>query len=95
VLWRAVCKAQWSWAVEWREAFLVFARRCEGEPSRRMVAYFFTQHCAPADLVTLLEHLAKERVLVPRDARRIEELLLTQVHKDGLWKHQQGRRQPA
>jgi hypothetical protein len=44
--WRALVRAQWSTSVEWRDAFLVFARRPD-RTSAEMVGYFFTRHCAP------------------------------------------------
>jgi hypothetical protein len=93
--WRALVRAQWSTSVEWREAFLVFARRCDGVPSRAVLAHFFAHHCAPHDLVTLLESLVQEQVLLRRDGRMIEEILLRQCDHEGQWKHQQGRKQPA
>jgi hypothetical protein len=91
VWWLAISRAQWSQAVEWREAFLVFARR-PGFTSAEMVAYFFTHHCAPHDLVTLLEALVQEQVLLARDGRRIEEVLLAQCDAEGQWNHQHHRK---
>jgi len=94
VWWRAISRAQWSASAEWREAFLVFARRSD-RTSAEMVHYFFTRHYAPHDLVTLLEALVQERVLLARDGHSIEEVLLQQCDAQGQWKHERGRRQPA
>jgi hypothetical protein len=90
-LWRAIVRARWSGAVEWRTVFLDFARRCTGVPSRAVVTVFFAQHCAPHDLMTLIEALVQEQVLLRRDGRRIEEILLGQCDAQGAWKHQRGR----
>jgi hypothetical protein len=75
--------------------FLDFAHRCAGEPSRAVVTVFFARHCAPNDLVTLIETLVQEQVLLRRDGRRIEEVLLGHCDAQGQWKHQRGRRQSA
>ena len=94
--WRAIVRAQWSASVAWRQAFLTFARRQDTEfIERDLVCTFFMRHCTPADLITLLEALRQERVLLAHDALRIEEHLLAQADKDGQWEHRRGRRQPA
>jgi hypothetical protein len=90
--WRAISRAQWSASVEWRTVFLDFARRCTGSPNDEVIALFFTQHCAPHDLVTLIEALVQEQVLRRRDGRCIEEALLQQCDAQGQWTHVRGRR---
>lgn len=93
--WRAIARARWSASVEWRTVFLAFDRRCTGRPNEHVVALFFHQHCAPQDLVTLIEALVQEQVLLRRDGRRIEEIVLGLCDAQGQWKQPHGRRQPA
>ena len=74
-LWSALHRARWSVTVEWREAFLAFARR-DAWTSAEDVERFFREMVTLPQLVTLLEALRQEGALLARDARGLEEHLL-------------------
>jgi hypothetical protein len=88
VWWRALVRTHRQASVEWREAFLTFARRQDTEfIERDLICTFLMRHCTPRDLIALLEALIEERVLLPRDGHRIEEALLVQCDAHRKWKH--------
>jgi hypothetical protein len=94
VLWRAILKAEWSAAVAWRQAFLDFEKP-NRVLSRDVVEDFLGEIASPKNLMGLLEALKQEKMLIRHDTHRLEERILRHVAKDGTWKHQRGRRQPA
>jgi hypothetical protein len=84
--WLALCKAQWSLAAEWRQAFLAFHRR-EAWTSAEDVARFFGQMATPRVLFGLLESLIQEGALLKQDGHHLETVLLEQLTAEGEWKH--------
>jgi hypothetical protein len=94
VLWRALGRTQDPLAVAWRQAFCDFEapNRLLG---RDLVEAFLRQVATPQQLMALVEQLEHEGTLLRRDAHQLEERILGHVAKDGTWKHQQGRKQPA
>jgi hypothetical protein len=88
ILWRALTRAEWPKAVQWRTAFLAYDAP-DRLLSRAIVEAFLAEVAQPKHLISLLEALAQEKMLLSHDARRIEGLLLEQVNKDGQWKQQQ------
>jgi hypothetical protein len=91
VLWRALAKAQWTCAAEWRAQFLAFDAP-DRVLSRDLVEAFFGEIASPRQLMDLLEALRREGTLLGRDACQIEEQLLGHVERQGQWKHQQQRK---
>lgn len=89
--WRALCKAQWSAAAQWRETFLNFERP-DRVLSRDLIEGFLQEIARPKHLMDLLEALMEEGKLLRRDAHHLQELVLTQTDRDGQWKHQQHRK---
>jgi hypothetical protein len=90
VVWRALCKAEWSAAAQWRERFLAFERP-DQVLSRDLVEHFLREVASPRHLVDLCEELLAEKRLLRRDARCVEELLLQQTDRTGQWKHHHGK----
>jgi hypothetical protein len=56
VLWRALCKAEWTDAVQWRTTFLDFERP-DRVLGRDLVEAFLAQIASPTQLVHLCEQL--------------------------------------
>src|SRR5262245_30460433 len=79
-LWRALCRAQWSEAVAFREAVIAFA------PEREQAHTVVHTTCSPRGLVTVLEALVGEGLLFRQTASAIEDALLRQTDACGRWK---------
>jgi hypothetical protein len=79
---------------QWRAQFLAFDAQVQ-TASGDVVEAFFRETATPKTLIALIEALEHEKLLVRYDARRLEEQILRHIDKHGVWKHQQGRRQPA
>jgi hypothetical protein len=92
--WFAVAHARWSQTAQWREQFVAFANQ-DGIVTRDVVIDFFEETASLVQLVQLLEALMRERVLLARDGKRIEEHLLQRANAQGAWKHVSGRTPPA
>lgn len=90
--WYALAHARWSQTVEWREAFVAFARQ-DGLVTTDVVTAFFGKVATLAQLVELLEVLMQEKTLLPRDGRKIAEALLALADAQGQWKpvHERSR----
>jgi hypothetical protein len=86
VWWRAISKAQWSLAVEWRDAFLEKAQQ-QAVLTRGEVAGFLGHLVTLPTLMQLVGALRHERVLLAQDARQLEDRLLALADRDGQWKH--------
>src|SRR5262245_25272776 len=78
--WKALCAAQWSQAVAFREAVIAFSPEREG--AREVVH----TTCNPHAVVTILEALVEEGVLWRETATQIEEGVLSQTDRAGRWK---------
>jgi hypothetical protein len=91
VLWRAVLKAQWSTATQWREQFLAFEKP-DRVLSRDLVEAFLAEHASPQQMMALVEQLMEERRLLKRDGRQVQDRLLAHVDRHGEWKHRPRRR---
>jgi hypothetical protein len=89
VLWRALTKAQWSQAAQWREQFLAVDAP-DRVLSRDVVDQCFREIASPHQLMDVVEALRREGTLLPHDARQVEEQLLRHVDGTGQWKHQRG-----
>jgi hypothetical protein len=87
VLWRALTRAEWTVAVQWRATFLDFDAP-DRVLGRDLVEAFLGQIASPQQLITLCEQLLAEKRLLRRDAHQLEELLLAQTDASGQWKHQ-------
>jgi hypothetical protein len=94
VWWRALLKAEDPLAAAWRQAFLDFEAP-DRVLSRDIVEAFLARVATPPQLIALLEQLQAEGKLLRRDARHLQELVLTQTDRGGQWTHQRGRRQSA
>ncbi len=94
VLWRALGKTQDPLAAAWRQAFVDFEAP-ERLLGRDLVEAFLARIATPQQLMDLVDQLMAEQTLLRRDGHQVQEQLLRHVDKDGVWKHQRGRRQPA
>ena len=90
--WRALSKARWSAAAEWRETVLDFDRP-DRVLSSDIVEAFLAEIASPQQLIEVLEKLMAEGKLLRRDGHQLQELVLRHVDQQGHWKHQRGRRQ--
>jgi hypothetical protein len=86
VWWRALGKSQWSEAKAWREAVIAFDRRPLHRQRPPDVEAFIHEWATPKQLMNLVEDLKTQRLLMPRDAARIEEAILTMLLPCGQWK---------
>jgi hypothetical protein len=84
--WRAILRARWSLAVQWREAFLAKART-DAALTRGEAAAFLGELASLPALVTLVEQLLREQVLLKPDGHKIINMLLDQADATGQWKH--------
>ena len=92
-LWAALNRARWSVAVAWREAFVAFAGRPQWTSAEEVEAFFRERVTLP-QLMTVVETLRHEGVLLARDGHRLEEHLLQRGNAEGEWKHVHGQPRP-
>jgi hypothetical protein len=84
--WRALYQARWTVSAGLRQRLAHF----EGQPDHQRllgVDSLIRQHLPPTDILAMLEALAAEALLSPRDRIAISEKVLGQIDAAGQWRY--------